>query len=164
VERGIRPSWSPGTQEIRDAIKTGEDLDAGKAAELARDLPRAEALANPRTSLLVFYTKKGLIDARRQVISWLIENYPQDDILGSSLATVDPPGWEWEKRLWLAALKQYPNDTAVANNAIAFLRITDPQQAIQVLAPRRPMDFAPQPNKRCSGRPIRNWCCPEWVR
>ena len=32
-------------------------------------------------------------------------------------------------------MKQYPKDTAVANNAITFLRIADPQQAIRILAP-----------------------------
>jgi TonB family protein len=146
VESGLRATWNTHAKELRDAIKEGDSLDQAKAAELEAHLPDAEAMGNPRTALLEYYTEHApagpeTVAARARLILWLIGHDPQDEILGSRLAIInatgeplaDAPNHERETNAWLEALKQYPNDALVSRHALNFLRIAAPAKAIETL-------------------------------
>jgi len=147
LESSILPRWSPLEDQVRHAVEDGNQLTAEKALELEQNLPQAEALAHARTSLLVYYAK-GLPDvstarqARARVIAWLVQNYPDDDILGSPAAIVnasaeplaDAEAQTRIQQLWLQALQTSANNPAIAQHAVNLLRITDPGKAIQILS------------------------------
>jgi len=149
LEQSQSPTWHP-PAELDDAIKLGGNLDAGKAAQILSNLPTGEAFGNFRTSLLVYYAKKGAKEpenarkARRELIIWLIRTFPQDSILASPYAIVnasgeplaDSEGATLVKKEWLAALKQYPKDEAVVEGAVSFLRVADPSAALRIAADR----------------------------
>ena len=149
VELAQRPVWSP-LPDLEAAIKLGNSMDAAKAAELLGSLPNAEALGNFRTSLLVYYAKQraGDNDAvrkqRRDLTTWLVRTYPQDNILASSYAMInaageplaDADGSAQLRKEWLEAVKQYPKDDAVAAAAASFLRVADPVAALRLVSER----------------------------
>lgn len=153
VETAQSPSWSE-PPALNSAYKKAYDFDASKAAALFANLPNGEEPDNPRSVLLLFYARNGTADpetarkARRELILWLIRNYPQDAILGSPFAIVnaageplaDPEGSALVKQAWLDALKQYPNDNAVALGAANFLRFTDPMAALQMISNHHGLD------------------------
>jgi len=115
VVRAQSPDWSE-PPAFNTAYKKAYDLDAGKA--------------------------------RRELILWLIRNYPQDAVLGSPFAIVyaageplaDPEGSALIKQAWLDALKQYPNDNAVALGAANVLRFTEPMAALQMISNHHGLD------------------------
>ena len=104
-------------------------------------------MGNPRAALLVYYSRQGSVDAERtrevraRLIEWLVDRYPQDEILGSSFAVINSSGepladaqaCKRVEELWLAALETYPNDILVLEHAANFLRIADPAKAIEIL-------------------------------
>jgi TonB family protein len=155
IERHIRPAWSPNDDRVREAVEKGKQLNAEQAAQMEQDLPRAEALGHPRTSLLIYYAK-GLPDAskarsaRGELITWLIENYPEDEILGSPAAIInasgeplaDPDARAQAKQLWAAAWEKAANNADIAEHAVNFLRAADPGRAVQILLGVK--DWAPR--------------------
>jgi len=149
VEQSQRPVWAPAL-ELSEAIKLGNTLTAPKASEILSALPNGEALGNFRTALLVYYAKRGVSDDalrknRRDIITWLIRTYPQDNILASSYAVInaageplaDSDGAAQLKKEWLDAVKQYPKDDAVASAAASFLRVADPVAALRIVSERQ---------------------------
>ncbi len=148
VERQLPPRWRPSGKEITDALKAGRELDQSGAASLEASLPDAEALGNPRTSLLVYYANQGAKNpeaarlARARLITWLVEHYPQDDVLGSSFAIVNSSGEPLADaetsakltKMWIDASKQSPDDEKVRLHALNFLRVASPQSALGILA------------------------------
>jgi TonB family protein len=146
IERHIRPAWAPTDERVREAIEKGKQLTAGEAAQLERDLPQAEALGHPRTSLLIYYAKTApdaatARAARARLIAWLIQNCPDDEILGSPAAMINASGepladaqaQAQAKQLWLDAWAKAANSPTVAEHAVNFLRTVDPGRAIQIL-------------------------------
>jgi hypothetical protein len=154
LELSQRPIWQP-PAEISAAMKVSDNLDAPKAAEMLANLPTGEAFGHFRTSLLVYYAKNGYKDAenarkvRRELILWLIRTFPQDSILASPYAIInasgeplaDREGAALVKNEWLNALKDYPNDEAVLEGAVNFLRLTDPSAALRLPAARTDYRF-----------------------
>lgn len=149
LEQSQRPVWAPAL-ELSEAIKLGNTLTAPKAAEILSALPNGEALGNFRTSLLVYYAKTAIKDEtvrtnRRDIITWLIHTYPQDNILASSYALInavgeslaDSDGSAQLKKEWLEAVKQYPKDDAVTAAAASFLRVADPVAALRLVSERQ---------------------------
>ncbi len=65
VERNLAPAWYPASPEVSDAIARGRELNQAAADALEADLPDAEALGHPRTSLLVYYATEGAKDPGR---------------------------------------------------------------------------------------------------
>ncbi|HEX3681972.1 MAG TPA: energy transducer TonB [Bryobacteraceae bacterium] len=150
LEGAIQPGWFPTDEQVRQAVEEGNQLTAETASKLAEDLPSAEAVNHARTSLLIYYTK-GLPDvskareARAGLIAWLIQNYPEDEILGSPAGIINASGepladaeaQNRAKQLWLQAVKASPINRAVAEHAVNFLRIADPEKALEILAGMR---------------------------
>jgi hypothetical protein len=149
LEQSQRPVWTP-APDLYEAIKLGDSLEAPKAAEMLAVLPNGEALGNFRTSMLVYYVKKGVSDDavrknRREIITWLIRTYPQDNILASPHAVInaageplaDSDGSAQLKKEWLEAVKQYPKDDAVTAAAASFLRLADPVAALRLVSERQ---------------------------
>jgi Gram-negative bacterial TonB protein C-terminal len=146
IERHIRPAWAPKDEQVSNAVDRGRQLTAEEAAQLERNLPQAEALDNRRTALLIYYAE-GLPDAskasraRGQLITWLIENYPEDEILGSPAAIINASGepladvdaQAQAKRLWAAAWERAANNPDIAEHAVNFLRAADPARAMRIL-------------------------------
>lgn len=151
LERHIRRAWTPADERVREAVAKGKQLTAGEAAQLEQDLPKAEALDHSRTSLLIYYAK-ALPDAaaaraaRARLIAWLIENYADDEILGSPAAIINASGEPLAdaeaqaraKQLWLQVLRSSASNPVIAEHAVNFLRTADPQKAIQILVGLRP--------------------------
>jgi hypothetical protein len=150
LERNIRPRWVPTDEQVRQAVEEGNQLTAETASKLEQDLPSAEAVNHARTSLLIYYAK-GLPDAskareaRAGLITWLIQNYPEDEILGSPAGIINVSGepladaeaQDRAKQLWLRAVKASPNNQAVAEHAVNLIRIADPEKALEILAGMR---------------------------
>lgn len=147
VEHAIRPSWAPTDEKVRQAVERGNHLTAQDASKLEEDLPRAEALEHTRTSLLIYYSK-GLPDvskareARARIITWLIQNYPDDEILGSPAGIINSTGepladaeaQNQAKQLWLEVLGGSAKNSTVAEHAVNFLQVADSAKALQILA------------------------------
>jgi len=147
IERSQRPLWQPPTP-LFNATKAAADLDADKALQLLANLPQGEEPDNVRATLLTYYATKGATDietarkVRRDLIAWLVRTYPQDAILASSYGVVnasgeplaDPDGSDLIGKAWLDALKQNPSDTAVVLGAANFLRLSQPNAALQLVA------------------------------
>ncbi len=148
VERNLAPQWRPANVDIMQAIKRGRELDQSSAEALEASLPDAEALGNPRTSLLVYYATKGAqhpekaLAARAKILSWLLAHYPEDDVLGSSFALVNSGGDPLADadtssrlaKLWFDAGRQHSGNEKLAVHALNFLQVTNPQHAIGVLS------------------------------
>jgi TonB family protein len=147
VERQLLPRWRPSGDAVRQALKAGHELDDAGAASLAADLPDAEALGNPRTSLLVYYANQGAKNpesaraARAKLITWLVEHYPQDDILGSTFAIVNRSGDPLADsdtsakltKMWIDISAQNPADEKIRLHALNFLTVASPQNALAIL-------------------------------
>ncbi len=141
LERAQTPRWTF-TPALTAAKKLASDLDPAQAVQLLANLPNAEEPDNPRAILLIYFAGKGAADpaaaqARRDLILWLVRVYPQDPILSSSYAIVDPSDAEATssiKQEWLDAVKQYPEDDSVIRGAANFLRLSDPTAAIKIVA------------------------------
>lgn len=146
IEQNSRPVWRPEDQQVRDAVKLGKELDAEGAAKLAQDLPQAEAMSHPRTSLLIYYARllpdpATARQERAKLIAWLIENYPDDEILGSPAAIInasgeplaDPDAQAQEKQVWLNAVKNSAGNVKITEHAVNFLRTADPSKAAQLV-------------------------------
>ena len=152
VEAALQPhAWRPNAAEIAEAVRKGDQLRPADATNLEQNIPPAEGLGNPRTTLLVYYAKHPAGDltvvkrARLRFISWLIEHYPDDEIMGSPFAIVnasgeplaDPEGSEQIDKLWTAAVAADPKNPTVVRNAVMFLRLADPAKASELLRPLR---------------------------
>ncbi len=141
LERAQSPRWTF-TAPLATAKKQASELDAAGAAQLLATLPNAEEPDNPRAVLLFYYAGKGAADpgaaqARRDLILWLVRVYPQDAILSSSYATLNPSDVEGTasiKQEWLKAVKQYPDDDLVIQGAANFLRLSDSNAALKIVA------------------------------
>ena len=147
IEKSLAPTWFP-SDEVRQAIKRGRELSQATADELEAHLPEGEALGNPRTSLLVYYSNQNTSDlakaraARARILEWLVEHYPEDEILGSHLAIVnssgdplaDPSTSTELTKLWVKALAEYPMNEKIRVHALNFLQVASPRDAMQVLA------------------------------
>lgn len=147
LEVSLLPAWHPSSPEILAAVDKGLSLDDATATAMEADLPDAEALGNTRASLLAYYAYgvKNPDKARAErakLLTWLVEHYPQDDVLGSSYALVnnsgdvlaDPDTCAKLTKLWLDAVAQYPGDEKVVLHAVNFFQVVDPQNAIGLLA------------------------------
>ena len=148
VERNLASLWYPSAKEISQAIQRGRALNEAAAEALEADLPDAEALGDPRTSLLVYYANQGAKDpdkaraARAKLLTWLVEHYPQDEVLGRPFALVnssgealaDPSASVNLAKLWSDAVKQYPTDEKVRSHALNFWQVASPQNALELLA------------------------------
>lgn len=146
LERTIRPAWAPKDERVRQAIEAGNRLTGEEAARLDQGLAEAEALEHRRTSLLIYYSK-GLPDAgkareaRARLITWLIEHYPDDEILGSPAAVInatgeplaDAEGQNKARQLWAAAVAGAPHNLSIAEHAIQFLQVADAPKAVTIL-------------------------------
>ncbi len=140
VERAQSPRWTF-TAPLSAASKRADDLDSAQAAELLAHLPASEEPDNARAALLIYFANKGAADpnavqARRDLILWLVRVYPQDRILSSSYATINPSDTETTaslKQEWLDAVKQYPDDDAVIEGAANFFRLSDPAAAVKIV-------------------------------
>ena len=147
LERSQRPRWTP-PPDLRPAITRAASLTADQAAALLAGLTNAELPDHNRTTLLIYYAKKGVIDqataikVRRDLLLWLVNTFPQDPILTSSYALVNPsgepladnPGASTLKQAWLEAVAQYPKDISVAAGAANFLRTVDPSAALRIVS------------------------------
>jgi TonB family protein len=130
------------TAPLAEANKRALDLDATQAAQLLAHLPNGEEPNNPRATLLIYLAGKGASDpnaaqTRRDLIFWLVRVYPQDPILSSSYAIINPSDTEATssiKQEWLNAVKQYPDDDSVIEGAANFLRLNDPITAAKIVA------------------------------
>ena len=150
LEHAQHPLWHAPTP-LFNATKAAADLDADKAAQLLANLPHGEEPDNVRATLLTYYATKGATDietarkVRRDLITWLIHTYPQDAILASSYGIVnasgeplaDLEGSDLVSKAWQDALKQNPADTAVLLGAANFLRLSQPNVALQLVADQR---------------------------
>ena len=146
LERSIFPRWKPVDEKVRDAVERGKRMTADEAAQMEGALPEAEALEHGRTSLLIYYSK-GLPDAakaregRARLIPWLIEHYPEDEILGSPAAIINAAGepladagaQDKAKELWAKAVASATHDIPVAEHAANFFQAADPSKAAAVL-------------------------------
>lgn len=141
LERAQPPRFTF-TAPLAEASKRAYELDAAQAAHLLAHLPKAEEPHNSRASLLIYFAGKGASDAgaaqaRRDLILWLVQTYPQDPILSSSYATINPSDAEATsaiKQAWLDAVKQYPEDDSVICGAANFLRLSDPSAAAKMVS------------------------------
>jgi TonB-like protein len=136
----LSPRWYP-KQETADAIKRADLFDPSQAAALLAKLPPSEEPELARTSLIAYYAKHPSVEASEQraaLVLWLIEHYPQADILGSSYAELNPAtdsnAAQKAQGLWNAALAQYPSDYVVAQHAVNFIRLSNPAVAINLLS------------------------------
>ncbi len=147
IERSLAPTWFP-SDEVRQAVQRGRELNQVSADQLEAHLPEGEAFGNPRTSLLVYYCNQNAVDlgkaraARARILEWLVEHYPEDEILGGPLAIVNSSGDPLADlststeltKLWGKALAEYPTNEKVRVHALNFLQVANPRDAIQVLA------------------------------
>lgn len=154
LERAQRPRWFP-SEPYQQAMSRANSLDDDKAAELAASLPRGEEPDHYRTTLLVYYARKGAVNVsqarkvRRELLLWLIQTFPQDEILSSAYAVMnangeplaDAEGVELLKAAWLTALKEYPKDLLVAESAAHFLLTIDPAAALRIIAEKNGWDM-----------------------
>ncbi len=148
TERFLAPTWYPSTVEVSEALKKGRKLNEADADALEANLSNTEAPDNPRTALLFYYANQGVQNpekaraARAKLLTWLVENDPQDDLLGSSLAIVNRSGGSLADAdtnssltsLWLHAVAQYPDDAKVRAHALNFLQVADSRRALEILA------------------------------
>lgn len=148
------PRWFI-TNELRPAFVRASTLNADTAAQILANLPNGEAPDHFRTSLLLYYVHQGATDvqkalqARRDLLTWLIRTFPQDAILSSPYAIInatgeplaDSEGAYSVKKEWLAAVQQYPNDLSVAVGASNFLRTTEPLAALRLVAEKKNWDI-----------------------
>jgi hypothetical protein len=149
LERELSVHWKH-SKETSEAVKHGESLDPSSAAALLANLPPNEEPDLSRTALIVYYAKHPSPETNRQrgaLVLWLIEHYPQAEILGSSYAVLNlggpaasPEEAQKARTLWSAAIADYPGDYTVVQHAVNFLRLSDPDTAASLLMkfPRAP--------------------------
>ncbi len=153
LEISQRPHWTA-PEDLIPAITRAASLDSNKASQLLANLQNAELPDHNRTSLLLYYGSRRsdaatAIQARRDILLWLIRTFPQDPILTTSFAVVnttgeplaDSPGAYALKQAWLDAVDQYPKDVAVAAGAANFLRTLDPVAALRIVSARTEWDL-----------------------
>jgi len=151
-EKSLRRTWQPATKELSDLLKSGAALDAAGAAQIEQSFDAdPEATESRRITLLTYYANavsKGASleetrTARARHLAWLVQNHPDTAFLGSPLAIVnatgeplaDSGGYDQIRRLWLNQLRLQPESIEVAEHATNFLRVADPDQTEQALAP-----------------------------
>jgi len=151
-EKSLRRSWQPATKELSELLRAGVALDAAGAAQIEQSLDADPGdTASRRITLLAYYANavgKGasLEDtrtARARHLAWLVQNHPDAPFLGSPLAIInatgeplaDSAGYHQIQRLWLNQLRLQPESIQIAEHATNFLRVADPDQTEQALAP-----------------------------
>lgn len=119
----------PATQAANDETP----ISPSDAAELQRLLVQTPDDIHVRTSLLRYYFRLHIYDARRsardQHILWLIRHRPEADILNRPEAyldrILDRASYALAKQIWLQHLEVRDSNTAVLRNAACFFEHED---------------------------------------
>ena len=150
VERSLRREWRAASTELQEALDAGEKLDAASAARLEKGLSASAESIDGRATLLAYLASVPAGSAPEEIrktragqIAWLVERWPEADILGAPFALInaagdplaDRPGYEHVRDLWLQQLSRDPANTALLEHATNFLRVADPDRAEQMLLP-----------------------------
>jgi TonB family protein len=145
LEDFYRRRWSPFDKESIAAIKAAKELDADGAAKLAERIHGNPGDVEAHATLLVYLASDRGPDwkaARLGNISWLVQNRPELDLLGSSYALMnavgplgDEAGYQQVRKLWLQQIERSPADRTLVNHATNFLRATDGPAAEEILIP-----------------------------
>jgi beta-lactamase regulating signal transducer with metallopeptidase domain len=136
----------------REAEEAARSLTADQAAQLEADWRKAPEDLQKLETLLVFYRPDfsgrpvpdaaARIAARRQLILWLIEHHPENDLARSINARIfiepsewlrDPDGYAAAKALWLRQSDRLDASAAVLGNAATFLDVSDKPIAERLL-------------------------------
>ena len=150
VERSLRREWRAASTELQEALDASQKLDAASAARLEKGLSASAESIDGRATLLAYLANvpagsapEGIRKTRAGQIAWLVERWPEADILGAPFALInaagdplaDRPGYEHVRDLWLQQLSRDPANTALLEHATNFLRVADPDRAEQMLLP-----------------------------
>jgi hypothetical protein len=136
AERGLRRRWFPQSLEFGDVLKQGAKLDEAGAARIAA-LPQSDPQSTNARFMLLAYAAANLSDAARKIrsdhITWMVENEPESQFLGSPLVVINPTdgpladkdSYQKIRGLWLKQLEQKPDDRAILDHATNFTRVSD---------------------------------------
>jgi beta-lactamase regulating signal transducer with metallopeptidase domain len=122
--------------------KSAIEMTANQVADLEAALARNPEDMTAREKLLLFYTAKSSIEARRNHILWLIAHHPESDLADSREARIfpsqldplpDPAGYEQGKKLWLTQAELPSATDPVLIHAAAFLKVADKPEAEKLL-------------------------------
>ncbi len=110
----------------------GFELKQADANKLEQDLKRDPSNLSCRLKLLGYYFRghysiKSKEKKRLQIVLWMIEEIPENNILGDPWALIDkednPDGYQKCKKLWSKQLTKYKKNVSIITNAASFLRV-----------------------------------------
>jgi protein TonB len=147
MDRSFGGFLYPSAEEIKNAVRTAKKLDQAAADALEAKLNAMDDSVPSRSALLVYYSgvaaklPENARTKRATLLSWLIQNAPKTEILGSPFALVNNSGEPLADQeaaskltdLWLKAVSLHSGDPIVVQHALNFLRVTNPQKANDLL-------------------------------
>lgn len=153
------------SKAVDQALVSGTGLDIGGAEALERKLETELTNRDIRGQLLLYSIESAskreqdaaheqdaareqdAANRRARHIEFLVQNLPDDPLLGSPFTAINTSGGPLPDReaygrvreLWLSQLASKPDDQQILEHATYFLRISDPEKSEALLLPAIPV-------------------------
>ena len=125
-------------EDLRASLRSGFKLTDKENLELENSLQAVPTALDVRVKLLGSYWFKKNWDAAVPHLTWIIENHPDNEVLGWEAATIgdlskDHLLYDALKACWEKMLKKHPADAKVLANAAAFFLLSNRRRSIELL-------------------------------